>query len=636
MGWAREGVGQEMTRRTFIWITSVLVLLVFVLANGLMQSGLASWRIDFTEGNQFTLSEGTEATVKNLTEPVDLTFVYTRRVGQDYPAVRAYAQRVRELLQTFEAVGGKNVRLKEIDPTPFSEEEDEALAFGITAIQTDGTDPLYFGLIGRNTVDDELVIPFLAPEREGTLEYDLTRLIARLDNPEPATIGIITDLQNFKGDGQEGGYFILQEIAKTYRVEPIGIEFQSIPAQIDVLLLAHAATLSDAQTYLIDQFILEKGRALILVDPASKAAAAGGVFNAGTQIARSDFGTLGEAWGVSLSEDAVADAAHALPVNVEENGRLVELGQPLFIGVTPSLMARDDLVTAPLSRAVNLGAPGAIEAFPPEGVIFEALIRTGEAPSFIDAEIATGDSGPGEILRGYEAEDGQLVLAGRLSGQLSSAFPGGPPVPPADTGVEAALSAIETSGPHLAISTVPAEIILIADADILDDGFYIDPRSATSVGDNATLVLNALDNLTGGANLVALRSRAPNLRPMTRVDKMRDAAEDRFFEEQSRLEARLIQSQRRLEELQSIGATGGFFSGDLEADLSSEERAELTDLRQTVVETRERLRGIERDFRQDIDGLETVLRILNIWGGAFLVLLIGLGVWWRREHRGTS
>lgn len=119
---------------------------------------------------------------------------------------------------------------------------------------------------------------------------------------------------------------------------------------------------------------------------------------------------------------------------------------------------------------------------------------------------------------------------------------------------------------------------------------------------------------------------------MTRVVDMRDAAQDKFFDEQARLEQRLSQAQRRLEELQSIGATGGFFSGDIEADLTIEERAELAELRQSVVETRARLRQIERDFRQEIDQLEGWLRFINIWGGPLLVLLLG-GLVWLRHRR---
>ena len=160
-----------MIEKVFTPLTSVLAIAIFLLLNGIIQPRLASWRIDFSQGDQYTLSEGTRETLKSLAEPVDLTFVYSRTLGQDFPAVRAYAERVRELLQTYENIGQRKLHLIEIDPSPFSTAEDEALAAGITGIPTANGDPLYFGLIGRNAVDDELVIPFLDPERESTLEY---------------------------------------------------------------------------------------------------------------------------------------------------------------------------------------------------------------------------------------------------------------------------------------------------------------------------------------------------------------------------------------------------------------------------------------------------------------------------------
>ena len=153
--------------------------------------------------------------------------------------------------------------------------------------------------------------------------------------------------------------------------------------------------------------------------------------------------------------------------------------------------------------------------------------------------------------------------------------------------------------------------------------------------DNAAFVLNALDNLGGGAELVTLRSRAPSLRPMTRVNDMRNDAQRKFQAEEARLTEQLAMAQSRMDELRQRDETGGFFDGDLEADLSPEERAELAAVREEITMIRERLRGIERDFRRDIDRLEAWLKFFNIWGGPILVALMGLIVW-RRQNRGAA
>ena len=116
------------------------------------------------------------------------------------------------------------------------------------------------------------------------------------------------------------------------------------------------------------------------------------------------------------------------------------------------------------------------------------------------------------------------------------------------------------------------------------------------------------------------------------VEEMRSNAQRRFQAEETRLTGQLEAAQTRMDELRQRDDTGGFFGGDLEADLTAEERSELAGLRLEIAEIRDRLRGIERDFRRDIDGLERTLKVVNIWGGPFAVLLIGLFVW-RRQKR---
>jgi ABC-2 type transport system permease protein len=632
-----------MKAKHFLPAATALAATIFVSGNLVIQHVLSGARIDFTENNLYTLSKGTKDTLASVAEPVEITFVYTRSVGQEYPAVRAYAARVRELLESYRSQSGGQVIVHEIDPSPFSEAEDEALAAGITAVGTNGTDPLYFGIIGRNAVDDQRVIPFLAPEREVTLEYDLTRMVARLDDPDPRRVGILSSLPGMTAPGGEGGYTLLADITKSFDVVPISQEFQSLPGDLDVLFVAHPPELSARQVWLIDQYILRHGRAVIMVDPAAKTAMGDGMLGTSRGHPRSDLGVLGKAWGVTLSEDAVADAANALPVPVDTgNGRMEELAHPLFIGAPASDMNANDLVTADLTRNVNFGAPGALLADDlPDGEDFSPLVSTGPSPSYIDAAAAVQDMTPGNVLKSYKTSPQPLVLAARLSGTLTTAFPAGAPAldEPSDPGLaELARAEAANAPPHISRSETDAQIVLIADVDALADDFYIIPGRDVVVADNGALVLNAIDALSGGGELSRLRSRAPSLRPMTRIDRMRESAEAKYFRQQAELENRLATAQSRLEELQDISATDGFFSGDLEADLSQDERAELAKLRADIVELRERLRSIERDYRRDIDRLEGTLKLINIWGGPLLIGLIGLLVWRRqtfREGRGT-
>ncbi len=633
-----SGLGNRMKSKHYLIAASALMGVVFVSSNLIMQKVFASARIDFTENNLFTLSNGTKSTLEELAEPVDITFVYSRQVAQEFPAVRAYAARVRELLESYASQSGRKVIIREIDPTPFSPAEDEALAAGITAVNTNGQDPLYFGIIGRNTIDDTRVIPFLAPEREVTLEYDLTRMISRLDDPYPRKVGILSSLSGMNSPGGEGGYQLLQDINKSFEIVPIPDEFQSVPDDLDVLLMAHINPLSDRQSWLIEQYLMRGGSAVILADPAAKIAVANQAIAFSDTPLSSDLGVLGEAWGVTISKRAVADAASALPVPVElDNGRVEERAHPLFIGTPAGDMNQNDLITADLSRTVNMGAPGAILFDnPAKGLTVAPLMQTGPGPSLIDAEHAVRDMGPGEVLRAYQALSGPLTLAARISGKLHSAFPDGAPeidLPNDPVMAEIARADAENAPKHLDIAAQSSEIIVIADVDLLADDFYIYPGQDIVVADNGALVLNAIDALSGGGALSRLRSRAASQRPMERIDQMRERAEAQYFRQQGQLETRLNAAQARMEELQEIGSSDGFFAGDVEADLTETERAELSELREDIVRLRGLLRDIERDYRRDIDRMENRLKAINIWGGPILVALLGLLIWWRTRQK---
>jgi ABC-type uncharacterized transport system involved in gliding motility auxiliary subunit len=172
-------------------------------------------------------------------------------------------------------------------------------------------------------------------------------------------------------------------------------------------------------------------------------------------------------------------------------------------------------------------------------------------------------------------------------------------------------------------------VILIADTDMFDDSFYVHPQTRTALADNAAFVLNALDNLGGDPALTELRSRAPAARPMKRVDDLREAARTRLFAEQKRLEDVLKAAEEKLQALESRRASG--------AASTPEELNEIGQYRTEAADARRQLRGVEREFRSDIDALEAWLLFLNVWLPPILVALAGLGVFaWRSRRWGGA
>jgi ABC-type uncharacterized transport system involved in gliding motility auxiliary subunit len=614
-----------MRRHTFAMLASVLVAAIFVGINLAAWKWLAPERADFTANGLYTLSSSARRVVERLVEPVELELVYSRDAGAEFPAIRAHAARVRELLRELSARGGDKVRVRETDPEPFSEAEDQITAAGLQPAPT-GRDPIYFGVIGRNSVDDVIAIPFLAPERDALLEYDLVRLIAQLDDPAPPKVAVISSLPAFEGDGTgQGDASILREMRRAFEVAPADPRFRALPLGTDVLMIVHPGPMDDWQLYVIDQFLVRKGRALIALDPVSRASMA----LQNPRIAPSSgLGKLERSLGVALGPEAVADRTLALPIQVDAGGGRQNIeGQPLFPATPKALMSVRDPVTADLSRAVNFGAPGRLAASPPTGATFTPLIETTPLAALVPAEFALGDPPPRAVIDVYMAANQAQVLAGRLSGELKSAFTQTPPTPKQDDPVLAALEADEIARvePFVARSQTPAQILLVADADVFDDSFYINPNTNAPVADNGAFILNALDNLGGDEALMELRSRAPAARPMDRVDALRAEARQRLYKEQQRLEALLQDAEGRLEELEARRAGG--------AVRKPQELAEIANFRDQTASIRRQLRGVEREFRDDVDALAARLEFVNIWLPPIFAAAIGAGVFFWRSRR---
>ena len=641
-----------MSARRFALIAALALLAAFAAANVISNSWFRAWRLDLTENHLYSLSSGAKATLDDLTEPVELTLYYSRDAARVSPQLQAYAGRVREMLQTFQARSRGRVRFVEIDVEPFSEAEDAAVAAGVEPVRLTGAgDPIYFGLSGANAIDDHVGIAFLDPEREAFLEYEITRLIFELENPERTSVALITSLPI--DPAAAGSPFAAPqsvfaiEMGRMLDVTRLAPDFAEIP-DADVLAIIHPGALSQQQLYAIDQFILRKGRAFVALDPAALMAQQATGFDPFNPVApaptSSNLAPLLQRWGVEMAPTVVLDLDNALGVQAQDprTGQPTEAPQPLFFAVPADQLDRDDLMTAWLRRGVNFGLAGALSWSQREGVAVEPLARTSGRTMRLPAEAALARPSPFDILQMWPPSGGRVeTVALRLSGDLETAFPSGRPADGPEQGETADAAAPPPpppadAGEPLSRSATPAQIVIVADVDFLADEFYIDPRSGGSGADNAAFALNAIDVLGGSDALVSLRSRAPSVRRMELVEDMERGAERRIRDRQEALQAQLQETEERLAQLQAGGRGSGFFSGDLGAELTPEENAEIERFRARVVEVRGELRDVERNLRGDIDRLEAVVVFVNVWLAPLLVAGAGLILFWRRQRRGRA
>src|SRR5688500_3537386 len=112
----------------------IALAILFVGVTVLINFVLRGARIDLTESNLYSIAPGTERILESLQEPVNVYFFFSQDASSQSPPIRAYAQRVRELLEEMAERSKGNLRLNVIDPQPFSEEEDRAAEFGLQAV----------------------------------------------------------------------------------------------------------------------------------------------------------------------------------------------------------------------------------------------------------------------------------------------------------------------------------------------------------------------------------------------------------------------------------------------------------------------------------------------------------------------
>ncbi len=613
-----------MSRSVYLAVMLIVLICGFVGLNWTVRSHGEGVRLDLTERSLYQLSPGARDVLARLDEPVQIDFYFSRREAAQYPAIRAYGARVREMLRTVAAEAGGGVRLNEIDPDPFSANEDAAIAAGLQPIPTDDGGQIFFGLVGRNAVDETRVIALFDPNNEARLEYEIIRAIAELERARTPHIAIISDLPFAPDRDGQSANPIINELARTYQVTWLERDFEALPDDADALFLLHPAPLSEAQLYAVDQFALTRGRVLALIDPMAHVALKPGPDGLPPINAEraSNLAPLLTSWGVSYDMNTVAmDAEAGLPVQIVESGRTRMRAYPLWFTVQPSGMNTDLPATLSLSLGVNLGSPGEVSPLPEATTRFAPLLATTAAAGRLDADIAASSPPPETLLRDFSpAEDAPLVLAAQLSGVFPTAFAGGPPE-----------TAPVTSNGHVSQSQGPGEIILIADADLLDPAFYL---SGDGLGgeqlaaDNPTLILNLADRLAGDRALVGLRSRAGSARPMERVEALRSDAEARYRTLQEELEAELLEAETRLATLNADGRTSAL------GGASTDDQAEARALRERILDARARLREIERGFRVEIDALEESLMLWTIWVPPLFVIVLAGGMLVSRRRPG--
>jgi ABC-type uncharacterized transport system involved in gliding motility auxiliary subunit len=612
------------------------VLLILIAINVI--AAQAKTRIDLTAEKAYTLSPGTRAILAKIDTPVTIRFYCTKNVSTMPVGLTTYAQRVDDLLQEYRQASRGKIDIQRLNPEPDSDAEDSARLDGIEGQPlSKGTgERIYLGL-SVAMLDQKQAIPFLAPDRERLLEYDISRAIARVMTSEKPVIGVMSSLPVMgemnpmmmqRGQRQHAWAFI-DELKRDFTVKQIETSAEKIPDDVKVLVAIHPKGVSDATQFAMDQFLMRGGKLIAFLDPLAALDRPPMEMGRMPAPSSSNLDKLCKAWGVTFnSNQVVADMEHVAQLREGPNSTVLALNE--------AAVNKDDIVTADADNLVMAFA-GVFTGTPAEGISETVLIKTSPRSQLVDGQMAQFMAS--QIASNFSASGTEYPLAIRLTGKFKTAFTQGKPQTsptPAPSPGQAKPPEEKPTEPGLKEAAQPTTVVLIGDSDMIQDQLAI--REIQTIGQRLILPLNsnlsfaqsAVEQLAGDSNLIAVRSRASRERPFLVVQKLQAEAEASYQSKIKELENSLAETQRKVNELQRKKEGGQQFI------LSPEQQQELANFRKTEANMKAQLKATRKNLRSSIDSLENRIKWLNIAAMPLVVVIVGFGLSILKRYRTAS
>ncbi len=279
-------------------IASALVVVTFLGLNVFAHLDLRRIWVDVTERQFHTIQPSTRNLLLQVDEPIEATLFRSSSLFALDPKLATFAERVQATLASFEEASNGLFRVRTVDPSPVSFEEDRAIAMGIEPISLDITgDVAYFGLGMTNTVDDLALIERLEPDRETFLESDLRALIRDLIVIDKPSVRLVSGIPLENQNGRL--WSVVDDARALYEVDMTPGSLQ--PLNHDVLWLIDPIGLRSEDIDEIEQFTMRGGSVL--------------VFTAQENLEEPRLQDWLDKQGVKISPNALGSSAERLEIN---------------------------------------------------------------------------------------------------------------------------------------------------------------------------------------------------------------------------------------------------------------------------------------------------------------------------------
>ena len=653
-----------MNRTVRVIIGIILVLVITFCAISICQNMGKSLRVDVTGKSLYTLSDGTKTILDKLNQPVKVKLYYAKTAalkGSDQiQYFNNYYQFIKALLEEYASEAKGMIDLQIIDPRPFSEDEVQALRYGLKRFPITEEESFFFGLVVQTQFGVEKVIPLFSPDRQSFVEYDISYLIDTAITRQKTKIGILSSLpvmgsdvsgymaqmMQMQGQRPKPAWTFVEQLRRQYEVKGIAADVDDVK-DVDILLVIHPKDLPEKTLFAIDQFVLKGGRSIVCVDPHC-------FVDMPDQMAmqrgeppsqNSNLNRLLHNWGVEMPPNTLAgDRNLALKASIMENQRPQQIIG--FLGLTPQCFNPDSVVTADLNQ-IRMLFPGILKEVnnsdnKEDDIKIDRrplLLTTSRGNSWtLSSPYELMMLNPSQLMQKFIDGTEPVTMGYLLTGKFKSSFPEGIEVE-VETG--AGESSGESEEPEeekktekkrvtgVTEATEDCTVAVFADVDFISDmvAYQRTFVGNIAIGDNATLILNTIDELRGSSDLISIRSRGNFRRPFVVVDNIEKQAERATAAEEARINAEIAGFKN---ELNNIIASAKEGEEDI---IGSSIIQKKKDLELKLHDAQRKLRDVKMKKRVQIESLGKMLQNFNMLMAPAIILIIAIVLGIRQSIR---
>jgi ABC-type uncharacterized transport system involved in gliding motility auxiliary subunit len=638
--------------RTFRIITGVIFVLVITFSViSISQNVGKGLKIDATKQKIYTLSSGTKAILAKLNQPITMKLYYARTAALKGPDqiryFNNYYEFVKSLLEEYVAASGGMIKLEDIDPRPYSDDEVAALRYGIKRFPITEEENFFFGLVVQTQFGVEKTIPIFSPSRQNFVEYDISYLIDTAITRQKKRIGILSSLpimgdeaspymmrlMQMQGQQPRPSWAFVEQLRQQYDVKEIPTDVNKIE-DVDILLVVHPKDFSEQTLFAIDQFVIGGGRTIVFVDPycVSDVPQQPAMQLRTEHNPSSELNKLTVNWGLEMPKDTFAGdrklAAERILKADQRPQKIIG-----FLELTPECFEHDNVITAELNQ-VNFLFSGVLrEVVMNEQEIKERNIQriplvktTAKGNSWtVENQFELMMFDADNLMKKFTDGTEPVKMAYLVTGRFKSAFPKG-----IDIEVEAPADANEPNAPprkikeHIAGLTEAKDncaVVVFADVDFIGDAMAYNKNvffGILIVGDNSALAMNAVDDLGGSSELISIRTRGNFRRPFEVVNKIEAQAETQTADQEAKINAEIAGFENELQSMLSSAKRGE------EEIIGSSILQKKNELELKIREAKKQLQQIKKVRLQQIEGLGNRLRNFSMLTAPAIILVIAI------------